>query len=146
MVDKLCNGGAFDGKIVGLLFEIRGKMNGTMYKNTLQDNLLSYWKKKCGSNYMYQHDKNPKQARQAMTFALKKNPLLKWTAQSRDLNPIENLSNELENVCGIMNIPIQLIFYQKFHEPWEKLKTDYLQLFIESIPRHRAEVFIAKCM
>lgn len=64
--------GAFDKKFVGLLFEIRSKMNGTMYKNTLQDNLLSYWKKNCGSNYIYQHDKNPKQARQAMTFALKK--------------------------------------------------------------------------
>lgn len=52
--------GAFSAYGVAPLVQIEGRMNGIMYREILQNNLLQYATAKFGSSWIFQHDNDPK--------------------------------------------------------------------------------------
>lgn len=71
---------------------------------------------------------------------------MKWPSQSPDLNPIENLWNELDKRVRVHKYSNSTDFFQKLHEEWNKFTLDDIKPLIESMPRRCAAVIVAKGM
>lgn len=85
--------GAFsmDGKTP--LAIVNRNMNSTKYCNQLEAHLLPFGEKLGGPNWIFQQDNASIHASKETTawFSNKNVNIMKWPAQSSDLNPIENL-------------------------------------------------------
>jgi len=80
------------------------------------------------ASYIFQHNNDPKHAAKKVKKYLSVIRLLRWTRQSHDLNPIENLWHKLK--IQIKSEEIKNVFLQK-------ITTDYCNALIESIPRRK---------
>ena len=91
--------GCFSAKGTGGLHHIEGRINGTMYREILGDNLLPSMRAlKMGCGWVFQHDNDPKHTAKATKEWLKKKHIkvLERPSQSTDLNRIKNLWSKLK--------------------------------------------------
>ena len=122
----------------GNLHEIKGIMNGEMYKNIIHDNLLpSVSKSKMRRSFIFQQDNDPKHTCHLVQkyFQESKIKLLEWPPQSPDLNPIENLWNELDMKITKSQRTNINTFKAALMTTWNQLSDTTFQTLIQSIPR-----------
>uniref|UniRef100_A0A6I8RG85 Uncharacterized protein n=1 Tax=Xenopus tropicalis TaxID=8364 RepID=A0A6I8RG85_XENTR len=87
--------GCFSAKGTGQLIRINGKMDGAMYREILNDNLLpSARKLKMGRGWVFQHDNAPKHTAKATKEWLKKKHIKLRVAQRQPRN-----LRDLEMIC-----------------------------------------------
>ncbi len=130
--------GCFSTSGVGNLVFIEGTLNKEGYLKIPRDNVLqSAEKMGLGHHFKFWQDNDPKhKSRLCKKWLLYRIPLnITPSATSPDLNPIENVWDELDR--RVHERPISPIpeLQERFQEEWAKLSLEYIQKLISSMPK-----------
>jgi len=139
--------GSFAWSGVGNLVEINGRMDSTMYKSILSANLRSSAEKLgLEDGFVFQHDNDPKHTSKLVKAFLAEEgiEILKWPAQSPDINPIEHLWDELDRQIPQIKRKSFQEYKQALHDIWEGICPARLQKLVESIPNRLKAIIDAK--
>ncbi|CAB1422919.1 unnamed protein product [Pleuronectes platessa] len=139
--------GCFSSAGTGKLVRIEGKMDGAKYREILEENLMQSAKDlRLGRRFIFQQDNDPKHTARATKewFGLKNVNVLKWPSQSPDLNPIENLWQDLK-IAVHRRSPSNLTELHLFcQEEWTNLSISRCAKLVETYPKRLAAVIAAK--
>ena len=135
---------------VGYMCKIDGRMDAELYTSILQDDLLEtvefYGLDR--ETLIFQQDNDPKHTSHKASKWFKQNSInvLKWPAQSPDLNPIEHLWQHLKQQLNAYEVPPAGIheLWDRVQVEWEKIPKEVCRNLIESMPRRIEAVIKAK--
>ena len=104
--------GFFSGQGMGPIHIIKDTMTGIGYRTILNDVMYTYAEENMPLVWRFHHDNDPKHTSRVVTEWLQSNEvrILKWPAQSPDLNPIENLWEIVDRKIRTQNY----LSYQNF--------------------------------
>ena len=127
--------GSFSWCGVGQLHRIQGTMDQHMYKEILENVMLPYAEENLPLVWKFQQDNDPKHTAKSveMWFNAKKIKLLGWPAQSPDLNPIENLWEEVDRNIN-RSAPTNLDrLWIEIEAAWDAITPERCQKMISSM-------------
>lgn len=135
---------------VGYGVKIDGKMDAELYTSILEDELmesLKWWNKEV-EDILFQQDNDPKHTSKKAQEWFKDHEIevMKWPAQSPDLNPIEHLWSHLKRKLGEYEIPPKGIeeLWARVQKEWNGIDKAECQKLIASMPARVKEVLKAK--
>jgi len=142
--------GCFTTLGVGSLCKIDGKMDSLLYRSILEDDLMEtieYYDLDC-ADVIFQQDNDPKHTSKLVGswLEMQEFEVMKWPAQSPDLNPIENLWSEVKRrLMEYEDFPSGIIeLWQRVQETWNKISEDTCRKLVASMPERMAAVIKAK--
>ena len=121
---------------VGNLVEITGTMTAAKYVQLLQDNLwVSAQNLGLGTNFVFQQDNDPKHTSKLAKRFFEENQIevLRWAAQSPDLNVIEHMWAELKRRYGEMTASSKADMLSKLNQIWLQLGAEYARKLVDTI-------------
>jgi transposase len=134
--------GAMGRRGPGPIHVINGIMNAPMYVEIMNDIMLPYARREMGRGWILQQDNDPKHTSKVAKewFSSKRVDVMKWPAQSPDLNPIETLWNDV-NAAVKKEKPKNLGELEAVVKTmWPQISQERCARLIDSMPRRLAEV------
>ena len=97
-------------------------------------------------DWIYQQDNDPKHTAGINQRYLRNKGVIvmDWPAQSPDLNPIENLWNELDRRLKNRMCNSEDELFQVLKDGWDSLPAEYLESLVDSMPRRCNAVIQAR--
>jgi transposase len=135
---------------IGYAERIEGKMNAEMYCGILERQLLETMEYygKSPSDTIFQQDNDPKHTSKMAQRWFEEHGIevMRWPAQSPDLNPIEHLWHYLKQRLDEYEYPPQgqEELWERVDREWNKIDKSVCQNLIESMPRRLEAVIKAK--
>lgn len=138
--------GCFSRDSIGPLHRIEGIMDGPKYVDIIKKHMLPHAKSKMPRGWIFQQDNDPKHTSNVAKnfFTSKKIRVLDWPSQSPDLNPIENLWDELERATAGRKPTSKDELFQILNEAWKNIPLDTLIKLVDSMPKRCEAVIKAK--
>lgn len=138
--------GAFCHLGVGPLFRIVGNMDQVQYREIMENIMLPYATSNMEGSWMLQQDNDPKHTAKSVKkwFADNNIRVMDWPSQSPDLNPIENLWEEVDRKLKRQNFKKPEQLFDAIKEEWNRIPMSLLHTLVESMPRRCRAVIGAK--
>lgn len=135
----------------GTLYRIKGKMDAEKYRSILKHRMAPHHKElkeTHGIDFVFQHDNDPKHtSKKAKNYLANQNySVLEWPSQSPDLNPIENLWEQVKKaiyyrVDRASSLDDVFLIVQ---EEWAKIPVANMQKLVHSMPNRCKAVIKAQ--
>ena len=138
--------GAFSAQGVGPLYRIQGTMTADVYRRNilLRRTMLPYAQNNMPPDLIFQQqDNDPKHTAGTVRrwwFHHNEITVIKWPAQSPDLNPIEHLWGVLGRRCAGVRVRGAEAKYQLLEPMWHEIPQAMLDTLIDSMPRRMQAV------
>ena len=132
---------------VGNLYRIQGIMMKEDYHHILSRHMVPSARALFPrNNFLFQQDNDPKHtAMLNKAYLVNKGiQVLPWPAQSPDLNPIENLWNELDRRLKNRVCNSEDELFEVLKEGWEALPQEYLEKLVDSMQNRCRAVILAR--
>jgi len=138
--------GSFHHGGVGPLVHIDGIMDQKVYKDILEDHMLPFARSNMPRGWIFQQDNDPKHTSKYVKqwFQCKKVQTLEWPSQSPDLNPIENLWDDIGRKVGQTKHSSKADLLQDLKSYWSQIPKATLESLIDSMPRRCSAVIKSK--
>jgi len=142
--------GCFTCQGIGNLCCINDKMNSSLYCQILEEDFLGTleWYEINKNTIIFQQDNDPKHTSKQTREWLNNNNItvLKWPAQSPNLNPIEHLWNEMKNRLQKSTIQIKNKedLWDKIQDIWNNIEVKTCIKLIETMPQRINNIIKAK--
>ncbi|CAK9819099.1 Transposable element Tcb1 transposase [Anthophora quadrimaculata] len=126
----------------GPIRRITGIMDRFVYLDIVKNVLLPFAKDKMPNDWIYQADNDPKHTARVVKEFLEKEKLniMKWPAQSPDLNPIEMLWIDVDHEIKRRKPKNIQDLFEMIEEAWKSIPVDRCIRLINSMQRRCAEV------
>uniref|UniRef100_A0A914UYA6 Tc1-like transposase DDE domain-containing protein n=1 Tax=Plectus sambesii TaxID=2011161 RepID=A0A914UYA6_9BILA len=129
--------GCFSLTGIGPLHRINGIMNQVQYREILQEVMLPHARRNMLRGWVLQQDNDPKHTVKSVKrwVTEKKLRLMEWPVQSPDLNPIENLWEEVERRLAGQKFRKPDNLFNALSREWAALPLQTLETLVKSMPR-----------
>lgn len=129
--------GSFSWHGVGPIVKINAKMDRYQYLDILKNKMEPYAFEHMPVSFIFMHDNDPKHTSKVVKdwFLEERIPVLDWPAQSPDLNPIENLWNDVK--CAIAQEKYKNLddLWTGIRNAWYSISRERCQNLIKSMSR-----------
>ena len=127
--------GCFGGFGMGPLVKIDGIMDRFVYQNILENHMLPWAEDNMSLRWVFQHDNDPKHTSKVVKDWLIANKVnvMVWSAQSPDLNPIENLWDEIDRRLHEKKLSNVNEMFKEIQRVWNSISGDYIEKLIRSM-------------
>ena len=129
--------GCFSGYGMGTLHVIEGTMDRFMYLDILKKVMIPFADDNLPLTWIFQQDNDPKHKSKVLQewFLSEQIRVMDFPAQSPDLNPIENLWEELDRRVRRSHISNKKDLIKILKEAWNSIEPDTIRKLLDSMPK-----------
>ena len=133
---------AFSWHVGGPNVKIDGKIDQHFYNDVITSHTIPFAYENLPLLWTFMHDNDPKHTSRTVKKCLDEEnvKVLKWPPQSPDLNPIENLWNDIDKHIQAVKPKNLRELWDETQNAWYSISKERCQGLVESLPRRCAEV------